>query len=82
MEMEITLQNLRFEYPKRVRARIRVDAKTEWSGNVEVEVFVDYADSVDAMKVAAITAAKDLLARAVSGMDNPANVLTGPFPIS
>ena len=80
--MEIKLNGLDFIYlNNKVRARIdALEPKTQWSGNVRLEVVVDHADSVDAMKTAAITAAKDFLTRMISGMDDPANVRTGPFP--
>jgi len=82
--MEIKLNGLDFIYlNNKVRARIdALEPKTQWSGNVRLEVIIDYADSMDAMKAAAITAAKDFLTRMVSGMDDPANVRTGPFPIT
>jgi hypothetical protein len=82
--MEIKLNGLDFIYlNNKVRARIdALEPKTQWSGNVRIEVVIEYADSVDAMKAAAITAAKDFLARVACGMDDPAGVHTGPFPVS
>lgn len=79
--MQINLMNLDFIYVNnKVRARFSVlRPEIQWGGQVNIDVVIDGADSVDAMKAAAVAAAKELLSGVVSEISLEA-VVMGPHP--
>ena len=79
--MQISLTNLDFIYANnKVRARLSVQRpEIQWGGHLTIEVTIDHADSIGAMKAAAVAAAKEFLSQVVSEI-NVDMVAVGPHP--